>query len=75
VWKGAKWQGEAVRVVAGTAGVSDTGNMLELAVAKFLQCDASGRSEFASVFGKLSRGGSRAEYRNHCLPACLLKSL
>lgn len=30
-----------------------------------------GRSDFASVFGKLSKGGSGAEGRNHCLqPLC-----
>lgn len=26
-----------------------------------------GRSDFASVFGKISKGGSGAEGRNHCL--------
>lgn len=38
MWKGAKWGGEAIiRVMAGTAGVSNIGNMLELSAAKFLQ--------------------------------------
>ena len=37
MWKGAKWGGEAIIVVAGAAGVSDVGDVLELAVAKFLQ--------------------------------------
>lgn len=61
--------------MASTAGVSDIGNMLGLAVAKFLQSFTFGRSEFASVFGKFSRGGSGAECRNHCLQACLLERL
>lgn len=37
MWKGAKQGEEAIRVVAGTAGVSDIGKTLEWAVAKFLQ--------------------------------------
>lgn len=37
MWKGAKWGGEAIIVVAEAAGVSDIGDVLELPVAKFLQ--------------------------------------
>lgn len=37
VWKSAKWGGEAIILMAGAAGVSDVGDVLELSVAKFLQ--------------------------------------
>lgn len=37
MWKGAKCRGEAVRVMSGTAGISSMGDVLKLAVAKFLQ--------------------------------------